>query len=462
MQNYMSNGQIPYNKGNSVQQAVNQQTAYVPPVLSQYQTPPVNPAPSYAGVNIQIINPMVNPVGGNGSIYPTQTSSAYSSAGTNGGCYPASYYTTQPGQNMYGQPVQQPVMQPSYYAPTNYPSGQPMNNGTSQQVQTQSGAVPPSSNAPSGAAGFYDSQGKYYPYVKDANGNVGYYDETGKFQSLKPVGQDNQSNSVGADGDTSVNGNKSDGTQAANDVSNSDSSGTESKENDKSSVDGVGGNSQNVDNNGKQGFTDENGKFHEYVKDNNGQLGYYDDKGVFHPVDNNQQTNAGNSSDNNSENSSSSEKITENNTTTTSQSKDGKKTEKRKVVALTNEYIKTLENYLNSQDAEVRKMGAHEVVDRLTEDPSRNDDPALTALVNKMLQDPNAGIRAIALSIVESRAILGDDLTVKILKKMQETKNDYGLDAEQATSALLKMAGKTVEKEFEVDDTQKKSATETK
>ena len=45
---------------------------------------------------------------------------------------------------------------------------------------------------------------------------------------------------------------------------------------------------------------------------------------------------------------------------------------------------------------------------------------------------------------------------------MQETKNDYGLDAEQATSALLKMAGKTVEKEFEVDDTQKKSATETK
>ena len=60
-------------------------------------------------------------------------------------------------------------------------------------------------------------------------------------------------------------------------------------------------------------------------------------------------------------------------------------------------------------------MGAHEVVDRLMEDPSRKDDPALTALVNKMLQDPSTAIRAIALSIVDSRSLLGDDTTVKIL-----------------------------------------------
>ena len=93
-------------------------------------------------------------------------------------------------------------------------------------------------------------------------------------------------------------------------------------------------------------------------------------------------------------------------------------------------------------------MGAHEVVDRLTEDSSRKDDPALTALVNKMLQDPSTAIRAIALSIVESRMLEGDDLTVKILKKMQKTNDGYGLDATQATSALLKMAGKTVEKEI--------------
>ena len=134
------------------------------------------------------------------------------------------------------------------------------------------------------------------------------------------------------------------------------------------------------------------------------------------------------------------------------------KTEKKKVVALTNDYIKTIENYLNSQDLEVRKMGAHEVVDRILEDSSRADDPALTALVNKMLQDPSSAIRAIALSMVESRSILGDDLTVDILKKMQKNNDGFGLDATQATNALLKMAGKTIEKEVPVDETKKEKA----
>ncbi len=451
----MSNGQIPYNKANSVQQAVAQQTAYTPPILPQYQTSPINPAPSYAGVNIQIINPMVNPVGGNGYVYPTQTSSAYSSAGTNGGCYPASYYTNQPGQNVYGQPIQQPVMQPTYYQPV-----YPQNAATQQQTKNQAGAVPPSSQAPSGADGFYDSSGKYYPYVKDEKGNIGYYDETGKFQPLKTVGDGGQNvqnpdnSATLADGKTATDNNVQDGV-------NSDGKDNAKQDKNAGESSKTGENSQPVAAD-KNGFTDENGIFHEYVKDDNGQLGYYDDKGVFHPVNQDaQQANSDVKTNENSQNNSS-EKVTENNTVTNIQSDNGKKTEKRKVVALTNDYIKTLENYLNSQDAEVRKMGAHEVVDRLNEDPSRSDDPALTALVNKMLQDPNAGIRAIALSVVESRAILGDDLTVNLLKKMQDSKNGYGLDAEQATSALLKMAGKTVEKEFEVDETQKKSSEDKK
>ena len=41
-----------------------------------------------------------------------------------------------------------------------------------------------------------------------------------------------------------------------------------------------------------------------------------------------------------------------------------KKTEKRKIVQLTDEYIRNLENYLNSQDKEVRLMGAKEVIAR--------------------------------------------------------------------------------------------------
>ena len=163
--------------------------------------------------------------------------------------------------------------------------------------------------------------------------------------------------------------------------------------------------------------------------------------------------NAGNSS--NSSNST-------NNENSSKESKDSetvqsnKHKEKRDVVELTDNYIKTLENYLNSQDVEVRKMGAREVVNRLEEDPSRKDDPALTALVNKMLQDPSVAIRAIALSIVESQTLHGNDLTASILQKMQTSKDGFGQDAIQASSALLKMAGKTVEKEVEVPN--KKSA----
>ena len=49
-----------------------------------------------------------------------------------------------------------------------------------------------------------------------------------------------------------------------------------------------------------------------------------------------------------------------------------KKTEEKKEnkpkVALTDDYIKTLENYLNSQDKKIRLMGAKELFDRFKED----------------------------------------------------------------------------------------------
>lgn len=134
-----------------------------------------------------------------------------------------------------------------------------------------------------------------------------------------------------------------------------------------------------------------------------------------------------------------------------------KKTEKRQIVQLTDNYIKTLENYLNSQDYEVRLMGAKELVARVQEDESRKDDKALTALTNKMLQDPSQQIRILALGLLDSRAITGDDYTVGVLTKMQNSKDGYGQDALTATNILLKMSGKTVEKEFEVKDNPKKS-----
>ena len=140
-----------------------------------------------------------------------------------------------------------------------------------------------------------------------------------------------------------------------------------------------------------------------------------------------------------------------------------KKTEKREIVQLTDEYILNLENYLNSQDKEVRLMGGKEVIARLEEDHSRKDDKALNALVNKMLQDPYTPVKILALSALDSRVVTGDDYTVGLLKQMQNSSSGYGQDAMQATNILLKMSGQKVEKEFEVKDTKKtENKTETK
>ncbi len=136
-----------------------------------------------------------------------------------------------------------------------------------------------------------------------------------------------------------------------------------------------------------------------------------------------------------------------------------KKTEKRNIVVLTDEYIKNLENYLNSQDKEVRLMGAKEVVARLEEDNSRKDDRALNALVNKMLQDPSQQVKLLALAALDSRAASGDAYTVEVLKNMQNSTTGYGQDALQASNILLKMSGQVAEKEFEVKNTK---TTETK
>ncbi len=136
-----------------------------------------------------------------------------------------------------------------------------------------------------------------------------------------------------------------------------------------------------------------------------------------------------------------------------------KKTEKREIVQLTDDYIRNLENYLNSQDKEVRLMGAKEVVARLEEDHSRKDDKALNALINKMLQDPSTPIRVMALSALDSRIVTGDDFTVGVLHQMQNSQSGYGQDAMQASNVLLKMSGQTTEKEFEVKNETKKTET---
>ena len=163
-----------------------------------------------------------------------------------------------------------------------------------------------------------------------------------------------------------------------------------------------------------------------------------------------------NGTDNNSANvnDSNANSINTNNTNTTINN--GTKKEKRDIVILTDEYIKNLETYLNSPDKQNRLTAAKEVVARLEEDDSRKDDKALTALINKMIQDPATEIRLLGLSMLNGRKVTGDDYTKQVLEKMQQSKAGYGQDSIMASNILLKMSGQIGQKEFDVPDKPKK------
>lgn len=151
------------------------------------------------------------------------------------------------------------------------------------------------------------------------------------------------------------------------------------------------------------------------------------------------------------------------NTNTTNISSTGDKTEKKRVVLLNDNYIMNLENMLNSQDKSQRITAAKEVFERLDEDPSRKDDKALTALINKMLQDPVQEIRLIALSALEGRICNGDDFTVAVLQQMQTNPQGQGYDAADASRILLDMSAQRVDKDVPVDpDKRTKIKTEEK
>lgn len=149
--------------------------------------------------------------------------------------------------------------------------------------------------------------------------------------------------------------------------------------------------------------------------------------------------------------------------TTNNISSSGEKTEKKRVVLLNDNYVRNLENMLNSQDKSQRITAAKEVFERLDEDPSRKDDKALTALINKMLQDPVQEIRLIALSALEGRICNGDDFTVAVLQQMQSNPQGQGFDAADASRILLDMSAQRVDKDVPNDpDKRTKIKTEEK
>ena len=118
-----------------------------------------------------------------------------------------------------------------------------------------------------------------------------------------------------------------------------------------------------------------------------------------------------------------------------------KKEETKEKIPLTDDYIKSLENYLNSQDPKIRLMAAKDVLERFKEDSARKNDKALTALLNKTLQDPNSAVRFLALATLDAGYAKGDELTIKLLNNIKnDTQREHGEDSRLASQILLRLS----------------------
>ncbi|GBF23082.1 hypothetical protein tpqmel_0486 [Candidatus Gastranaerophilus sp. (ex Termes propinquus)] len=130
----------------------------------------------------------------------------------------------------------------------------------------------------------------------------------------------------------------------------------------------------------------------------------------------------------------------------TEESKDTKKTDEKKTkVLLTDDYIMSLENYLNNENTKIRLSAAKELLERFKEDDTRKTDVALTALLNKVIQDPSPTVRFMGLTVLDIGYATGNQDTVNLLKQIQQSSDQYGEDALLASQALLKMSGQKVE-----------------
>lgn len=123
-----------------------------------------------------------------------------------------------------------------------------------------------------------------------------------------------------------------------------------------------------------------------------------------------------------------------------------KKTEskQKEIVQLTDDYIKTLENYIKNPNAEVRLMGVKELQKRFEEDSSRKGDVALNNLLNVALQDKDQKVRFMAMMPLDMGTAQGDALTQQILTQISNSEAVYGTDAKLALDIQLKLAGKKV------------------
>lgn len=125
---------------------------------------------------------------------------------------------------------------------------------------------------------------------------------------------------------------------------------------------------------------------------------------------------------------------------------------KKRIVKITDDYIKSLENYLRSPNKEHRMIGIKELIARFEEDDSRYDDKALNALMNIALQDQSSKVRNLALALANSGKAMGDENTAKILNNLTSSEANFGQEAQLANNAMLKMSAETEEVEDKTPD----------
>lgn len=181
------------------------------------------------------------------------------------------------------------------------------------------------------------------------------------------------------------------------------------------------------------------GQFQQYPNQNqyqqpNSQLGFVPNN-QQNPINSNPNQNLNTSNDMQNNSVSNSEKTTE-----TESKKD--KDKKQSIVPLTNEYIMSLENYLNDSNPKVRLIAAKEIMQRFKEDDNRKDNKSLIPLLNKTLQDTSPSVRFLGLTTLQLGYCVGDDTTVALLKNLASKKSDkLSEDQLLASEVLLKMAG---------------------
>lgn len=119
---------------------------------------------------------------------------------------------------------------------------------------------------------------------------------------------------------------------------------------------------------------------------------------------------------------------------------DKKEKETKKIIPLTNEYIQSLENYMNNENPKIRLIGVKDLMKRFKEDESRKDHPSLLPLLNKALKDTSPTVRFLALTSLQLGYANGNDETVQLLKQLQSNNSEItGEESLLASEILLNM-----------------------